>query len=75
MPATLHPQSLPWPELSDASAVALQALLSDFLVLFESHYLGQIHRYHDERSQENLTQLSFLPDAPTPPEDPDSPPF
>ena len=58
-----------WPELSDDSVVALQALLSDFLVLFESHYLGQIHRYHDERSQENLTQLSFLS------EDPDSPPF
>jgi len=70
-----HPQTLPWPELSDDSAVALQALLSDFLVLFESHYLGQIHRYHDERSQENLTQLSFLSDDPIPPENPDSPPF
>jgi hypothetical protein len=70
-----HPQTLPWPELSDDSAVALQALLSDFLVLFESHYLGQIHRYHDERSQKNLTQLSFLSDDPHSPEDPASPPF
>jgi len=69
MRSSSHPQSLPWPELSDDSVVALQALLSDFLVLFESHYLGQIHRYHEERSQENLTQLSFLSD------DPDSPPF
>ena len=70
-----HPECLPWPKLSDASAVELQALLNDFLVLFESHYLGQIHRYHDERSQENLNQLSFLTDDPNPPEDPDSPPF
>ena len=69
MRSSTHPKSLPWPQLSDDSAVALQALLSDFLVLFESHYLGQIHRYHEERSQENLTQLSFLS------EDPDSPPF
>ena len=75
MRSSSHPQSLPWPELSDDSVVALQALLSDFLVLFESHYLGQIHRYHDERSQENLTQLSFLSDDPIPPENPDSPPF
>lgn len=69
MRSSSHPQAMPWPELSDDSVVALQALLSDFLVLFESHYLGQIHRYHEERSQENLTQLSFLS------EDPDSPPF
>lgn len=75
MRSSSHPQSLPWPELSDDSVIALQALLSDFLVLFESHYLGQIHRYHDERSQENLTQLSFLSDDPIPHEDPDSPPF
>jgi len=75
MRSPYHPQSLRWPELSDAAAVELQALLSDFLVVFESHYLGQIHRYHDERSQENMTQLSFLSDDPLPPEDPDNPPF
>ncbi|MFO7858593.1 MAG: Rhomboid family protein [Ectothiorhodospiraceae bacterium] len=75
MRSSSQPRSLPWPELSDDSAVQLQALLSDFLVLFESHYLGQIHRYHHERSQENLTQLSFLSDDPIPPENPDSPPF
>lgn len=75
MPATLHPQSLPWPELSDDAVVELQALLHDFLLLFESHYLGQIHRYHDERSQENMTQLSLLSDVPLPTEDPDNPPF
>lgn len=75
MRSPAHPEGLPWPELSDASAVELQALLNDFLVLFESHYLGQIYRYHDERSQENMTQLSFLPDDLSPPEDPDSPPF
>ena len=75
MRSSTHPKSLPWPQLSDDSAVALQALLRDFLVLFESHYLGQIHRYHDERSQKTLTQLSFLSDDPGRPEDPDSPPF
>jgi len=75
MPPTFHPQSLPWPELSDDSVVELQNLLHDFVLLFEAHYLGQIHRYHDERSQENITQLSFLSDNPLPPADPDSPPF
>ena len=38
--------SLSWPELPDEAAVALQGVLHDFVMLFESHYLGQIERYY-----------------------------
>ena len=42
-----HPQSAPlsWPQLPDETAVALQGVLHDFVMLFESHYLGQIERF------------------------------
>ena len=73
--ASAHPECLPWHELSDASAVAPHDLLNDFLLLFESHYLGQIRRYRHGHSPENLTQLSFLSDDPNPAEDPDAPSF
>ena len=54
------PAPLSWPELPDAAAVALQPSLNDFIMLFESHYLGQIERYHRERSREHLVQPDFV---------------
>lgn len=75
MRSSPHPEGLPWPELSDASAAALHDLLSDFLVVFESHYLGQIRRHHDPRTHGYPTQLSFLLEDPSPTEDPQTPPF
>jgi hypothetical protein len=32
--------------------LALQSVLHDFVMLFESHYLGQIERYYHERSRD-----------------------
>ena len=51
---------LSWPELPDEAAVALQSVLHDFVMLFESHYLGQIERYYHERSRERLVQPDFV---------------
>lgn len=51
---------LSWPELPDEAAVALQSVLHDFVMLFESHYLGQIERYYHERSREHLVAPDFV---------------
>lgn len=60
MPTQHRPVPLSWPQLSDEAAVALHASLNDFMMLFESHYLGQIERYYQERSRENLVQPDFV---------------
>ena len=52
--------SLSWPELPDEVAVTLQGVLHDFVMLFESHYLGQIKRYYRERSRAHLVQPDFI---------------
>jgi len=49
---------LSWPELPDEVAVALQGVLHDFVMLFESHYLGQIERYYRERSRDRARTSS-----------------
>ena len=47
-----HPPSAPlsWPELPDETAVALQGVLHDFVMLFESHYLGQIEHVFTDKT-------------------------
>jgi hypothetical protein len=66
---------LSWPELPDEVAVALQAALNDFMVLFESHYLGQIDRYYREQSRESLVQPDFVQPDLFRSAYPDDPPF
>ncbi len=51
---------LSWPELPDEAAVALQGVLHDFVMRFESHCLGQIERHYRDRSREHLVQPDFV---------------
>ena len=67
--------SLSWPELPDEVAVALQGVLHDFVMLFESHYRGQIERYYRERSREHLVQPDFIQPDLFRSANPDDPPF
>jgi len=75
MPFETQPAPPPWPTLTDEAVVELHHWLTDFLILFESHYFGQINRHRHDRSQHNLTQ----PDCVQPDlfqfADPDTPPF
>lgn len=69
------PARLSWPELPDEAVVALQALLQDFVTLFESRYLAQMERYYHERSLENLDQPDFVQPDLFRSAYPDDPPF
>jgi hypothetical protein len=73
----IHHSSAPlsWPQLPDEAAVRLHACLNDFLMLFESHYLGQIDRYYQARSRENLVQPDFVQPDLFRSTNPDEPPF
>lgn len=54
------PAPLSWPQLPDEAAVKLHACLNDFLMLFESHYFGQIERFYHARTstrKPHATQL------------------
>jgi hypothetical protein len=66
---------LAWPELPDEAALALQGALHDFVMLFESHYLGQIERCHQARSREHLVQPDFVQPDLFRMIHPDDPPF
>ena len=66
---------LSWPELPDEAAVALQSVPHDFVMLFESHYLGQIERYYHERSREHLVAPDFVQPDLFRSAYPDDPPF
>ena len=65
-----YPVEISLPTLSDESAVELSEFLQEFILLFESHYFGQIHRFYQQRSHDNLVQ----PDVDPPPAS-DDPPF
>jgi len=75
----MHTNSLPttlsWPELPDEAAVALQASLNEFIMLFESHYFAQIERYYRERSRAHLVQPDFVQPNLFRSANPDDPPF
>jgi hypothetical protein len=46
------------PPLADEAVVEIHDFLSEVLHLFEAHYGGQIHRYYEDRSFENIVQRS-----------------
>ena len=70
----MRPDSCPveicLPPISDEAVVEIYDFLSDFLRLFESHYGGQLHRFYEDRSFDNLVH----PDPHNCPPD-DDPPF
>lgn len=70
----MRPDSTPvqirLPPISDEAVVEIHDFLTDFLLLFESHYGAQIHRFYADRSFGNLVH----PDPPPQPPD-DDPPF
>lgn len=56
MPTDSHPADIRLPSLCDEAVVEIHRFLNDFLLLFESRYGAQIHRFHQDRSYENLVQ-------------------
>ena len=42
------------PPLSDEAAVAVYDVLNKFVLLIESHYFAQIHRYYQDQFANNL---------------------
>lgn len=66
---------LSWPELPDETVVELQYALLEFVMLFESHYLGQIERYYHERSREHPVEPDFVQPDLFRSALPDDPPF
>jgi hypothetical protein len=67
-----HPLTI---ELPDEAAVALQNARHDFVMLFESHCLGQIERYYHERSREHPAEPDFVQPDLFRSAYPDDPPF
>ena len=66
---------LSWPELPDEAVVALQYALHDFVMFFESHYLGQILRHARNREREHLEPPDFIQPDLFRSVCPDDPPF
>ncbi|MBU2774348.1 hypothetical protein HMI48_10850 [Acidithiobacillus ferrooxidans] len=50
----------PWPQLSDEAAVTALEFMHHFVESFESQYFGEIHRYHEERSEANIQTVAPL---------------
>ena len=70
-----NPASLAWPDLSDETVVELHGLLTDFMVLFESRYFGQIHRYFQQRAPNHHSPPDFVQPDLFRSINPDEPPF
>jgi hypothetical protein len=51
MPVEIH-----LPPLSDEAAVAVHDFLNEFVLLVESHYFAQIHRYYQNQFADNSRQ-------------------
>jgi hypothetical protein len=51
MPFEIH-----LPPLSDEAAVAVQDVLNEIILLVESHYFAQIHRYYQDQFTNNPSQ-------------------
>lgn len=64
------PADLSLPTLADEAVVEIHTFLNDFVLLFEAHYGGQIHRYYQGHSRENLVQPDLFRSH-----NPDDPPF
>lgn len=54
------PVPLAWPDLPDEAVVELHGLINNFMVLFESRYFGQIHRYFQEQASARHRQPDFV---------------
>ena len=63
-----YPVKIRLPPISDEAVIEIYDFLTDFLRLFESRYSGQIHRFYEDRSFDNLVQPD--PDHPPPDNDP-----
>jgi len=46
------------PPLADEAVVEIQNFLSEILHLLDSHYGGQIHRFYEDRSADNIVQYN-----------------
>jgi hypothetical protein len=64
------PAELCLPTLADEAVVEIHHFLNDVLLRFEAHYGGQIHRFYQDRSRENLVQADLFRSH-----NPDEPPF
>ena len=49
-----YPVTINLPPISDEAVVEIYDVLTEFVRLFESHYFGQIHRFYENRSFDNL---------------------
>ncbi len=70
-----EPAQISWPDLSDEAVLELHCLITDFMVLFESRYFGQIHRYLQGRARDSCSQPEFVQPDLFRSLDPDEPPF
>ena len=55
------------PRLSDEAVVQIHLFINQFLDFFEARYGDQIHRYYEERSQNNLIEPHWHSDIDDPP--------
>lgn len=55
------------PPLPDEAAVQILDFLHELLLLFETHYGDQIHRYYEDRSYDNIIQPDPSPSIDDPP--------
>ena len=58
------------PSLADEAVVEIHAFLCDFLRLFEDHYSGHIHRFHQDRSYDSPVRDVAPPFTPVLTDDP-----
>jgi len=63
-----YPVTIRLPPISDEAVVEIYDFLTDFVRIFESHYFGQIHRFYEDRSFDNLVHPK--PDGHSPDSDP-----
>lgn len=63
-----YPVKIGLPPISDEAVVEIQDFLYDFLDIFEAHYGGQIRRFYEDRSFNNL--VHDVPSLTTPNDDP-----
>jgi hypothetical protein len=53
-PANAASAAIPMPRLSDDAVVQIHDFIGHFLDLFEARYGDQIHRYYEDRSEQNM---------------------
>lgn len=52
----LHHSIYPLPPLSDEAVIEIREFMEVLLLVFDARYGGQIHRYYDDRSEQNRLQ-------------------